>query len=133
MEEKKGTPGRKKTQIDWVYAEKLAKIQCTEEEMASFFGCTIKTFAVRLKEATGLSFPEWFKFYSANGKISLRRAQYRVAVKGSIPMLIWLGKQYLGQSDKIEEFKEENPFQTPDSLKADDDHKEESEASASLQ
>jgi hypothetical protein len=32
-------------------------------------------------------------------KIRLRRAQLRLAIDGNVTMLIWLGKQYLGQSD----------------------------------
>jgi len=31
--------------------------------------------------------------------IALRRQQIRVAMKGNVPMLIWLGKQLLGQRD----------------------------------
>lgn len=37
----------------------------------------------------------------------LRKWQWKAAEEGSIPMLIWLGKQELGQSDKIEQTVEE--------------------------
>lgn len=37
-----------------------------------------------------------------NGRASLRRMQFQSAQKGNITMQIWLGKQYLGQSDKRE-------------------------------
>ena len=33
-------------------------------------------------------------------KSSLRRFQYTSAKSGSVPMQIWMGKQYLGQRDK---------------------------------
>jgi hypothetical protein len=33
---------------------------------------------------------------------SLRRKQLQVAMSGSVPMLIWLGKQLLGQTDRQE-------------------------------
>lgn len=36
-------------------------------------------------------------------KQRLRRKQIDVALKGNITMLIWLGKQYLGQAEKVEE------------------------------
>ena len=36
-------------------------------------------------------------------KQRLRRKQIDVALKGNVTMLIWLGKQYLGQAEKIEE------------------------------
>lgn len=50
--------------------------------------------------AKKVTFSQAFKKYSANGRVSLRRAQYRKAVdEGNVPMLIWLGKQHLGQSE----------------------------------
>jgi hypothetical protein len=36
------------------------------------------------------------------GRMSLRRLQWKKAQEGNTTMLIWLGKQYLGQSDKQE-------------------------------
>jgi hypothetical protein len=33
---------------------------------------------------------------------SLKRKQFQVAMRGNPALLIWLGKQYLGQSDKLE-------------------------------
>jgi hypothetical protein len=38
-----------------------------------------------------------------NIKVSLRRKQIELALDGSIPLLIFLGKNLLGQSDKVEE------------------------------
>jgi len=35
------------------------------------------------------------------GRMSLRRYQWNSAEKGNVTMQIWLGKQYLGQSDKV--------------------------------
>jgi hypothetical protein len=39
----------------------------------------------------------------ANLKQRLKNKQIQVALGGNVVMLIWLGKQYLGQTDKIEE------------------------------
>jgi hypothetical protein len=38
-----------------------------------------------------------------NLKQTLRQTQIRLALNGSIPLLIFLGKQLLGQADKVEE------------------------------
>jgi hypothetical protein len=38
----------------------------------------------------------------AVGRMSLRRKQWKAAEDGNTTMLVWLGKQYLGQSDKSE-------------------------------
>lgn len=35
--------GRPKFEIDYVLAEKLANIQCTQEEIATFLGCSVDT------------------------------------------------------------------------------------------
>jgi hypothetical protein len=36
-------------------------------------------------------------------KLCLRRKQLRVALRGNVPMLIWLGKQQLGQSEQVQD------------------------------
>lgn len=38
----------------------------------------------------------------SGGDVSILKKQYEVAMKGSVPMLIWLGKQRLGQMDKTQ-------------------------------
>ena len=43
---------------------------------------------------------ESFEDGAAQGRMSLRRAQLNIALKGNPTMLIWAGKQLLGQSDK---------------------------------
>ena len=45
-------------------------------------------------------FSDYYAQKGAVGKVSLRRKQYQKAVEeGNPTMLIWLGKQWLGQSD----------------------------------
>lgn len=87
--------GRPKIEIDYVTVEKLANIQCTQEEIASFLGISSRTLLRDEK------FKELFAKGRENGKMSLRRIQWKHAEK-SVPMAIWLGKQYLGQRDNIE-------------------------------
>ena len=87
--------GRPKKEIDYVAVEKLANIQCTQEEIASFLGISSRTLLRDEK------FKELFTKGRENGKMSLRRIQWKHAEK-SVPMAIWLGKQYLGQKDVIE-------------------------------
>ena len=87
--------GRPKKQIDYTAVEKLANIQCTQEEIASFLGVSSRTLLRDEK------FKELFSKGRENGKMSLRRIQWKHAEK-SVPMAIWLGKQYLGQKDIIE-------------------------------
>ncbi len=92
--------GRPKIEIDFAEVDKLCQIQCTGEEISSFFEISYDTLERRCKEQFKVSFAEYIKEKSAKGKSSLRRLQWRAATNGNVTMLIWLGKQYLGQSDK---------------------------------
>ncbi len=100
---KKGKAGRPRIEIDWALVERLCGIQCTHEEIASAVNISVDTLERRCKEAHGIDFAGWSKEKRGNGRIILRRLQFQAAQKGSIPMLIWLGKQYLGQRDKSNE------------------------------
>lgn len=95
MTEKKKV-GRKKLVIDYVTVEKLASIQCTQEEISTFLGISVRTLQ-RDEE-----FCRIYKKGMENGKMSLRRIQFKLAEKNSA-MAIFLGKQYLGQKDIVEQ------------------------------
>ena len=86
--------GRPKFQIDYEQVEKLAGLQCTQEEIASFLGCSVDTLQ-RDEEFCGI-----YKKGMDKGRMSLRRKQWKAVEDGNITMLIWLGKQYLGQKEK---------------------------------
>jgi hypothetical protein len=102
-EEKKTTTknkgGRPRKAIDWEQLEKLCAIHCTGEECASVLGVSYDALNDAIKRKGYSGFPEYFKKYSGPGKASLRRMQFRAAESGNATMLIWLGKQYLGQRD----------------------------------
>ena len=97
----KGQKKQAQEKIDKDSFEKLCEIQCTESEIASFFGVsddTIKAWCLNNYQKT---FRDVFKEKREVGKISLRRTQFKHA-KNNPTMAIWLGKQYLNQQDKIE-------------------------------
>lgn len=81
--------------------ESLCNLQCTIEEIAGFFKCSSDTIERWCKRTYDEGFADTYKKYSQNGKISLRRYQYKLAEKNA-SMAIWLGKQWLGQTEKIE-------------------------------
>jgi hypothetical protein len=94
--------GRPRVTIDWEVFDKLCGMQSTEVEIAAWFNCSVDTIERAVKRQHKLTFAEYYKTKSARGKISLRRKQVEVALNGSVPMLIWLGKQHLGQKDRQE-------------------------------
>lgn len=93
--------GRPKIEIKAEQFEYLCSIMCTEEDIAGVFQCSVDTICNWCKEHYGLTFSEVYKNFSAQGRMSLRRFQFRMAEKNPT-MAIWLGKQYLGQTDKQE-------------------------------
>lgn len=94
-----GNPaGRPRTEINKKSFEDLCKLQCTLDEIAGFFDCSDRTIERWCEEQYGMRFVDVFKIKSVDGRISLRRQQFRLAEK-SAAMAIFLGKQMLGQSD----------------------------------
>lgn len=92
--------GRPRKQIDQKQFENLCALQCTLEEISGFFGCCEDTIETWCKRTYKKDFSEVFRQKRGKGKIALRRAQFRLAEKKAA-MAIFLGKQYLGQSDKV--------------------------------
>lgn len=100
--EKQATKGRPKkilTEDALKLIENMSRIMCTEEEIAQCLGASIDTL---LNSDNKELFRSAIEKGKAQGKQSLRRKQYEVAMKGNSSMLIWLGKQWLGQTDKVE-------------------------------
>lgn len=86
--------GRPKADIDPRKVFELAKIGCTSEEIGTVLGCSRKTIHARFQDELDRGRDDM--------RTSLRRWQYMKAREGSVPMLIWLGKQYLEQREKAD-------------------------------
>lgn len=93
---------RPKAQVDPNQVEQLGAIGCTNEEIAAYLGVSHDVIERRFECA--------IKKGRLKGHTSLKRKQYEVAMSGNVGMLIWLGKQYLGQREprELEEVKFES-------------------------
>ena len=78
----------------------MVRIQCTQEEICRIHSVTDKTLNEALKRRGEPGFSEFYKKHQDEGRASLRRAQWKAAQSGNPTMLVWLGKQMLGQRDK---------------------------------
>jgi len=78
--------------IDAAEVVRLASIMCTQEEMALVLDCSVDTLQRRFAAAIEKG--------QAIARASLRRKQWDLAQDGDRTMLVWLGKQWLGQQDK---------------------------------
>jgi predicted nucleic-acid-binding Zn-ribbon protein len=101
---------RPRKEVDWETVNKLCGIHCTGEEIANFLDMSYDTLQRRCLEEHECGFADYYKKASSNGKISLRREQYSVAMKGNVSMLIWLGKNILGQKDAPEQNLDRQPI-----------------------
>ena len=96
--------GRPRKEINWDELARLCKILCTIDEICSILDIDENTLNARIKEKGYEGFSAYYKTHSANGKMSLRRVQWKKALEDeNTTMQIWLGKQYLGQSDNVEQ------------------------------
>jgi hypothetical protein len=91
MADEKKSVGRPKIEIDEELLYKLAQIHCTMREMVDIMGVSQDT----LKR----NYAHIIDKGKSEGKMRLRRKQIEVAMSGNHTMLIWLGKQMLGQSE----------------------------------
>lgn len=85
-------------EVDWETIKKLAAMQCTTEEIASFFGFSRQVLYRAAIEVYDRPIKELLDEWRLGGHCSLRRNQWKLAEKNAA-MAIFLGKQYLGQID----------------------------------
>ena len=93
MEKEKDNHRGKK--VDKEIIDKLSCEIATYEEIAVTVGISVKALKKKYKNLI-LKGRE-------DGKKSLRRAQFQKALNGDTKMMVWLGKQYLGQKDSPED------------------------------
>ena len=96
----KGQIKQKQDTISQNIFESLCSIQCTREEICAVLNVSKDTLLRWCKATYGTDFETIFEQKKMYGKMSLRRMQYKLAEKNPT-MAIWLGKQYLGQKDTI--------------------------------
>ena len=89
---------RPEANIDLVELEKLCSMQCTDEEVAAFFGVSTRTIERRRKVE---KFREIMDNAKAKGRISVRRSLFRLAANGNIAAAIFLAKNLLGYRDVV--------------------------------
>ena len=81
---------------------KLASYGCTNVEIADFYGCD--------ESLIRKSYSEYIRKGKASGKTRLRQLQWDSAEKGNVAMLIFLGKNILGQQDRLETTELDEPL-----------------------
>ena len=83
--------GRNKTVIPEEQVMELARLHCTNKEIADFFDVPMTTLTDNFRDILTKGRLET--------KQRLRSAQLKLALNGDRTLLIWLGKNILGQSE----------------------------------
>ena len=89
---------RPEAKIDLAELEKLCGMQCTDEEVAAFFGVSTRTIERRRSVE---KFREIMDQGRAKGRVSVRRALFKLANAGNIAAAIFLSKNLLGYRDVV--------------------------------
>jgi hypothetical protein len=89
---------RPEAKIDVTELEKLCTMQCTDEEVAAFFGVSTRTIERRRRQ---LRFAEVMERARAKGRVSVRRSLFKLANAGNIAAAIFLAKNLLGYRDVV--------------------------------
>ena len=85
--------GRPKLELNEEQVYKLASLNVTVKDIADVLGCS--------KRALENNYLDVINEGRANLKHSILRKQYEVGITDkNVTMLIWMGKQHLGQADK---------------------------------
>lgn len=104
--EKSEVPGAEKIEFDLAMVEGLGKIAATHREMAMFFGVGERTIRRRMDKNSPDGDSPFLAAYekgAGNLYVGIRRKQIEIALAGDRTMLIWLGKNLLGQTDRLEQ------------------------------
>ena len=89
---------RPKVKIDLAELEKLCGLQCTDAEIAAFFGVSTRTIVRRRRVQ---KFNESMENARAKGRVSVRRALFKLANAGNVAAAIFLSKNLLGYRDVV--------------------------------
>lgn len=93
---------KKTYKIDRDLIFKLATMHCSMQEIAD---CACTTVEILEKRYSGI-----IAKGRSEGKKSLRKAQMEKALSGDVRMLMWLGKQYLGQNENVQDTESNAPL-----------------------
>lgn len=92
--------GAKRKSVDWDIVNEYLQNGCSGKEVAATLGISDETLFKRCSEDLGMPFSALKQQKQAKGNSLLKNVQMKKALEGNIPMLIWLGKQRLGQRDQ---------------------------------
>lgn len=94
--------GRPKKEMDWKLFDSILQFGAKLIDCSEVCEMSEDTIQRKVKEEFDCTFSEYRDKKMSRMRMKLMQKQYDVAMSGNVQMLVHLGKQYLGQSDKQE-------------------------------
>jgi AraC-like DNA-binding protein len=94
--------GRPKKELDWKVLDSILQFGATLIDCAEMCEMSDDSIQRRIKDEYGCTFTEYRNRKMSRMRVKLLQKQYESAMAGNTALLIWLGKQHLGQSDKTQ-------------------------------
>jgi len=99
---KKPKMGRPKIEIDIRQLKSFMRLSPNLKDTADFFDVSEDKIEDLIKENWNMSFPEFRDKNAVHSRMGIKRKMIEKAMAGDNTMLIWLSKNMLGMSDKVE-------------------------------
>lgn len=91
--------------INWDTVDHYLTSGCLGTEIAAMLDVHPDTLYERCIRENGMTFTAYSSSKRSRGDAIIRDKQYRLAEEGDKTMLVWLGKQRLGQSEDPQKYK----------------------------
>ena len=86
--------------IDWKMVDALLQANCSGVQIAARLGVHADTLYAACQREKGSAFSAYSQQKREHGETLIHQKQFDIAMKGDKTMLIWLGKQRLGQKER---------------------------------
>ena len=104
MVKKKSAPknkgGRPPKTFKWDLLNSILAYGASLTDCSDFLDVSEDTIQRNIKKKCDIKFSEYRLRKMSKIRLTLLQKQYNIAKEGNVTMLIWLGKQMLGQADK---------------------------------
>jgi hypothetical protein len=93
---------RPKSNIDWAKVDKMLQAHCDGVGIAGLLGIHEDTLYMACEEKYNMGFSAYKQLKQSEGKELLRQTMFSNAMKGDKALQIWLSKQYLGMTERVD-------------------------------
>jgi len=91
--------GRPKIEINWLEVDEYLIAGVSGTHIADTLGICNETLYDRCKQEHKMNFSDYSAKKRQKGNSMLHYKQFKTAMNGNVSMLVWLGKQRLGQKE----------------------------------